>query len=134
MSRLPQTLVLALSALALAGCLALTMSDTSGAFYGVIRGTVTRTGGAVVPKAPIGVSCVGSTNEPFGFTTDADADGKFEVNVNGLSYFAPLEGPAYVCRVLTPYTGVPQAEKSITVRVGSSRDNRPVTAVSLVTP
>jgi hypothetical protein len=72
--------------------------------------------------------------EPFGFTTDTDASGRFEVNVNALSYFAPLEGPSYVCRVLTPYTGVPQAEKSVSVRVSSSSTSRVVTDVSLVIP
>jgi hypothetical protein len=112
----------------------LTTVDGSGAHYGLLRGTVTRASGAPVANAAVGVSCVGTTNEPFGLTVDADASGKFETNVNAPSIFPPLDGPSYICRVLTPYTGTPLVEKSITVRVSTSVNARPVTDVALVVP
>jgi hypothetical protein len=129
-----RSLLLVAAACTATGCLNPTGASDGGGFFAIIRGTVTRTGGAAVPNARVGVSCVGTSNEPFGFTGDADANGRFDVRVNASTFFAPLEGPSYVCRVLTPLVGLPQAEKSISVRVGTSQTNRPVTEVSLVTP
>ncbi len=76
----------------------------------------------------------GGQQRPVGFTTDANASGAFEVALNMPSIFSPLEGPSFVCRVLTPVIGLPLAERSITVVVGSNRNARPVTTVSLVVP
>ena len=119
----------------LAGCTSLTgTTDNSGFLYATMRGTVTRANGTPVPNVEVGVSCVGANNDPFGFTTDATATGAFEVALNMPSIFSPLEGPSFVCRVLTPVTGLPLAERSVTVVVGSNRNARPVTTVSLVVP
>ena len=116
-------------------CSSLTSTaDNSGYLYATLRGTVTRASGATVPNAGVGVSCVGTTNDPIGFTVDANASGAFELALNVPTVFPPLTGPSYVCRVLTPYAGVSQAEKSITVVVGGDRNARPVTNVSLVLP
>ena len=135
MTRALRLLTLAVSATALAACGSLlTTVDGSGAHYAVLRGTVTRASGGPVANAAIGVSCVGTTNEPFGLTVDADATGKFETLVNAPSIFPPLPGPSYICRVLTPYTGVPLVEKSITVLVSTNSNARPVTVVALVVP
>ncbi|MFN8883250.1 hypothetical protein [Gemmatimonas sp.] len=119
----------------LAGCTSLTgTTDNSGFLYATLRGTVTRANGTPVPNVEVGVSCVGASNDPVGFTTDATATGAFEVALNMPSIFSPLEGPSFVCRVLTPVTGLPLAERSVTVVVGSNRNARPVTTVSLVVP
>ncbi|MBY0491964.1 MAG: hypothetical protein K2R93_19135 [Gemmatimonadaceae bacterium] len=135
MTRTLRVVALTLGAVALAACGSLlTTVDGSGAHYGLLRGTVTRASGGPVANAAVGVSCVGTTNEPFGLTVDADATGKFQTNVNAPSIFPPLSGPSYTCRVLTPYTGVPLAEKSITILVSTSANARPVTEVSLVVP
>jgi hypothetical protein len=119
----------------LAACGSVTgTTDNSGFLYATLRGTVKRASGAAVPNAAVGVSCVGSANEPFGFTVEANASGVFELSLNAAPLFAPLTGPSYICRVLTPYTGVAQAEKSVTVVVGGDRNARPVTNVELVVP
>ena len=119
----------------LAGCTSVTgTADNSGFLYATLRGTVTRANGTPVPNVEVGVSCVGASNDPFGFTTDATATGAFEVALNMPSIFSPLEGPSFVCRVLTPVMGLPLAERSVTVVVGSNRNARPVTTVSLVVP
>jgi|APMI01.1.fsa_nt_gi hypothetical protein len=127
------TALVALSG-ALAGCTNLVGVDNSGWMYARLRGTVTRQSGQPVANAAIGISCVGKTAEPFGFTADADASGKFDTELNASDYFAPLDGGTYVCRVLTPYTGTPLVEKSISVPFASSQASRPVTEVSLVVP
>lgn len=134
MTRTLRFLSLGLAAALVASCSTLTTADGSGAHYGLLRGTVTRASGGPVANAPVGVSCVGSTNEPFGLTVDADATGKFETNVNAPSLFPPLSGPSYVCRVLTPYVGVPSVEKSITLLVSTNSNARPLTEVALVVP
>ncbi len=134
MSRFLRFAVVGLGAAALASCTMLTTTDGSGAHYGLLRGTVTRASGGVVPNAPVGVSCVGTTSEPFGLTVDADANGRFETNVNAPSLFPPLDGPSYVCRVLTPYVGTPAVEKSITILVSTNSNARPLTEVTLVVP
>lgn len=121
-------------ALGASACLTPMGMDGGGEHYGRIRGTVTRATGTPVANAPIGVSCVGATNEPFGLTTDADAAGRFDVDVNAPSLFAPLPGPSYVCRVLTPYVGIPQVEKSIVLTVSATIQARPVTELALVVP
>lgn len=127
--------VATLAATLAAGCGSLlTTTDGSGAHYGILRGTVTRAGGAPVANAGVGVSCVGTTNEPFGLTVEADASGRFQTNVNAPSLFPPLPGPSYVCRVLTPYVGAPVAQKSISVTVSRDSRARPVTEVDLVVP
>lgn len=134
MPRILRFLSLGGAAAALASCMTVTTADGSGAFYGLLRGTVTRASGGPVANAPIGVSCVGTTNEPFGLTVDADANGRFETEVNAPSIFTPLTGPSYVCRVLTPYVGVPSVEKSITLLVSDNSKSRPLTEVALVVP
>lgn len=134
MPRILRFLSLGGAAAALASCMTVTGADSGGGYYGLLRGTVTRASGAPVARAPIGVSCVGTTNEPFGLTVDADANGRFETNLNAPSIFPPLTGPSYVCRVLTPYEGVPQVEKSITLLVSGNSKARPLTEVSLVVP
>jgi len=108
--------------------------DTSGRHYAIIKGTVARANGTPVGNARIGVSCVGTSNEPFGLETTTNASGAFETDLYGPSFFAPLTGPSYICRVLTPVTGVPQAEKSVTVTVSPDFKSRPTTTVSLVVP
>lgn len=119
----------------LAACGSITSTtDNSGYLYATLRGTVKRANGTAVANAAVGVSCVGTTNEPFGFTVEANASGVFELSLNAAPLFPPLAGPSYICRVLTPYTGVPQAEKSVTVVVGDNLNARPVTNVELVVP
>lgn len=123
------------ASLALTACLSVTgTSDNSGYFYATLRGTVTRASGATVPNAPIGVSCTGAANEPFGFTVDANASGAFELRLDAPAIFRPLDGPSYVCRVLTPVIGLPQAQRTVPVVVTSDRNARPVTTVPLVIP
>lgn len=112
----------------------LTTSDTSGRHYATLRGTVTRTDGTPVANAPIGVSCVGTANEPFGLTTEANTSGAYQTDVFAPSFLAPLPGPTYQCRVLTPYTGSIQAEKSITLSVSTDFDARPTNTVNLTVP
>lgn len=108
--------------------------DTSGRLYARLQGTVARANGTPVANARIGVSCVGTSNEPFGLETETNASGAFDTDIYAPSFFAPLSGPSYVCRVLTPITGTPLAEKSITVVVGADFPSRPTTSVSLVVP
>ncbi len=122
-----------LALLAACGSL-LQTSDTSGRHYALIKGTFTRTHGTPVSSARIGVSCVGTSNEPFGLETETNASGAFETDLYGPSFFAPLSGPSYICRVLTPVNGLPQAEKSVTVTVSPDFKTRPTTTVSLVVP
>jgi hypothetical protein len=122
-----------LALLAACGSL-LETTDSSGRHYATIKGTVSRSNGTPVANARIGVSCVGTTNEPFGLETESNASGAFETDLYGPSFFAPLTGPSYICRVLTPVTGVPQTEKSISVRVSPDFKTRPTTTVSLVVP
>lgn len=107
-------------------------SDVSG--YALIRGTVLRAGGAPVPNADIGLSCVGSTPDAFGQTVVGDANGRFEIPIAAPAGFQPLEGNTRVCRVLTPITGVPQAEVTVTVRFSGTQSSRPLTEVALVVP
>ncbi len=63
-----------------------------------------------------------------------NANGAFETDVYAPSAFAPLPGPTYICRVLTPYTGIPQAQRSVTISVSPDFKTRPVNAVSLAVP
>jgi hypothetical protein len=119
----------------LAACGSITAtSDNSGYLYATLRGTVKRASGAAVPNAAVGVSCSGITADPFGFTVEANANGVFELSLNAAPSFPPLAGPSYICRVLTPFTGLAQAEKSVTVIVSGDRNARPVTNVELVVP
>lgn len=130
-----RSLAIAAATLSLAACTnVLSVTDTSGQHYARLRGTVTKANGTPVANAPIGISCVGSASEPFGLTTDANASGAFEVDVTAPSFFAPLPGPTYVCRVLTPIIGVPQAERSITLTVSTDVRAKPVNTVALVVP
>ncbi len=122
-----------LALLAACGSL-LETTDSSGRHYATIKGTVTRANGTPVAGARIGVSCVGASNEPFGLETESNASGAFETDLYGPSFFTPLTGPSYICRVLTPVNGVPQAEKSVTVTVSPDFKTRPTTTVSLVVP
>jgi len=110
-------------------------TDSSGGsqdYFARIRGTVTRADGASTARAGIGVSCTGSDDQPFGVTADADANGRFEVDLNIPPVFRPLEGPVFACRVLTPYNGLPLVEKTVVIPVGTG--TRPVTEVALVIP
>lgn len=117
------------------GCLSVTgTADNSGWRYSRLRGTVARANGTPVANAPIGISCVGASNEPFGYTAEADASGRFDAELNASDVFAPLEGGGYACRVLTPYVGLVQAEKTILVPFSANRNARPVTDVALVVP
>jgi hypothetical protein len=125
----------AVACLALSACTnVLSVTDTSGAHYATLRGTVTRSNGTPVPNVAIGISCVGSSNEPFGLTADANASGAFEADITAPGFFAPLPGPTYICRVLTPVVGVPQAERSITLTVSADFRSKPVNTVTLVVP
>jgi len=108
--------------------------DTSGRHYAIVRGTVTRASGAPVANAQVGISCVGVASDPFGLTVDANANGAFETDLYAPSAFAPLPGPTYICRVLTPYTGIPHAQRSVTISVSPDFKTRPVNAVSLAVP
>lgn len=106
--------------------------DGNQQYFARIRGTVTRVDGASTARAGVGVSCIGSGEQPFGATTEADGNGRFELDLNIPVGFKPLEGLVYACRVLTPYLGLPQAEKTVTVQVGVS--TRPITDVALIIP
>lgn len=108
--------------------------DTSGRLYARLQGTVTRANGSTVANARIGVSCVGASNEPFGLETETNTSGAYDTDVYAPNIFAPLSGPSYVCRVLTPVIGIPLAEKSVTIRVGGDFKSRPTTTVNLVVP
>lgn len=134
MTRFIQILSATAGALLLTSCLTNTGIDSGGYHYAAISGTVTRANGTVVPNAGVGFSCSGASNEPFGFTTEANSAGVYEAKLNAPSIFAPLDGPSYVCRVLTPYTGVTQAEKTLSIVVSTDEKSRPVTTVSLVVP
>jgi hypothetical protein len=129
----PVFLLAPLAFLAACGSL-LETADSSGRHYATIKGTVTRSNGTPVANARIGVSCVGTSSDPFGLETESNASGAFETDVYGPNFFAPLSGPSYICRVLTPVNGVPQAEKSVTVAVSPDFKSRPTTTVSLVVP
>lgn len=119
----------------LGGCSSfLEVSDTSGASYAQLRGTVTRADGTPVANATIGVSCVGSSPDPFGLTTDADGSGRFDLPVTAPAGFTPLEGNTRLCRVLTPLTGAPLASVTVTVPFSGDVSSRPVTQVTLVVP
>jgi hypothetical protein len=113
----------------------LSVTDSSGGsqeYFARIRGTVTRADGASAARAGVGVSCMGSGEQPFGATGEADANGRFEVDLNIPPVFKPLEGPVYACRVLTPYLGLPQVEKTVVIPVATG--TRPVSEVALVIP
>ncbi|HEY0929773.1 MAG TPA: hypothetical protein VGE27_07615 [Gemmatimonas sp.] len=127
-------LALALAMPMFAGCMATTdVGNNNGVdYFARISGTVTRADGSPNARAQIGVSCVGSEEVPFGITGEADANGRFALDLNVPRGFRPLEGPLYACRVLTPYLGTPQAEKTVPIQVGTS--TRPVTEITLVIP
>lgn len=125
----------AIACVALSACTnVLSVTDTSGAHYALLRGTVTRADGTPAANAAIGISCVGVEGTPFGLTADANASGAFEADITAPSFFTPLPGPTYVCRVLTPVVGVPLAERSITLTVSSDFRAKPVNTVTLVLP
>ncbi len=134
MTRFIQTLSAVVGALLLTSCLTNTGLDSGGYHYATISGTVTRANGTAVANAGVGFSCSGASNEPFGFTAEANSAGVYEAKLNAPSIFAPLTGPSYVCRVLTPYTGAVQAEKTLSIVVSPDEKARPVTMVSLVVP
>lgn len=118
-----------------AACLGFTQvenPDVSG--YALIRGTVLRADGTPVRNAEIGLSCVGSTPDAFGQTVMGDANGRFEIPIAAPAGFQPLEGNTRVCRVLTPISGTPQAQVTVTVRFSGSESSRPLTEVALVVP
>jgi hypothetical protein len=71
---------------------------------------------------------------PFGLETETNASGPFDSDVYAPSFFAPLNGPSYLCRVLSAVAGVPLAEKSITMVGGADSPSRPTTKVSLGGP
>lgn len=122
-------------AVALGGCSGfLDVEDNSGASYAQLRGTVTRANGGSVGQIEIGVSCVGSTPDAFGLTTETDATGRFDLAVTAPGGFAPLEGNTRLCRVLTPLVGTPLAVVTVTVPFSGSAEGRPVTNVTLVLP
>jgi hypothetical protein len=119
----------------LAGCSGLLdVEDNSGASYAQLRGTVTRANGTPVTRTEIGVSCVGSTPDAFGLTTETDNAGRFELTVVAPAGFPPLEGNTRLCRVLTPVTGTPAATVTVTVVFSGTVATRPVTNVTLVLP
>ena len=122
------------AALFASACGGLTAVDTSGTLYAHLRGTVTRASGGAVGRVEIGVSCTGKEADPFGFSGDTDVNGRFEMDLNAPSVFEPLEGMLFVCRVLTPVSGTPQAEKAVSVQFSSSRASKPTTEMSLVVP
>lgn len=107
-------------------------SDVSG--YALIRGTVFRADGTPVRNADIGLSCVGSSPDAFGQTVVGDANGRFEIPIAAPAGFQPLEGNTRVCRVLTPLTGAPLAQVTVTVRFSGTESSRPLTEVALVIP
>lgn len=119
----------------LAGCSRfLEVEDTSGASYAQLRGTVTRANGTPVVRTEIGVSCIGSTPDPFALTTETDAAGRFDLAIVAPLGFPPLEGNTRLCRVLTPVTGTPVATVTVTVPFSGAASGRPVTQVTLVLP
>ena len=129
----PRFLIACLS-LPLVGCLAVTDIGNNGGYYARMRGSVTRADGTPVPRAPIGISCLGRDAEPFAYTTDTDATGRFEVDLAVGVEFVPLEGGFYLCRVLTPYTGPVQAEKTVPTAFSGSSSSPPTTEVALDIP
>ncbi|WP_337171512.1 hypothetical protein [Gemmatimonas aurantiaca] len=131
---LPHRFLIACLSLPLAGCLAVTDVGNNGGYYARMRGSVTRADGTVVPRAPIGISCLGRDAVPFGYTTDTDANGRFDIDLAVSVDFVPLEGGFYLCRVLTPYTGPVQAEKTVPTAFSGSSSSPPTTEVALVIP
>ncbi len=122
------------TALSLAGCLTSPASDSGGGYYALLRGSVSYANGTAVARAPVGVSCLGSAGEPFGITSDADANGRFEMEVTVSMAFEPLDGGRFMCTVQTPYLTAAAVTRQVSVAVSTTPSNRPVTDVNLVVP
>ena len=122
-----------LLALTSGACLGTTgLDDSNSGFFARIDGTVTQADGTPVSLAQVAATCVGVSDQPFGLTGQANANGRFQLNLNVPTMFQPLEGLVYACRVLSPFQGSPQGEVSVMVPV--STNGRPVTEVTVVIP